>query len=204
MTEHEIDDAGLHRLYDAPTPRAAAKVLDRLDRHCRRFIALSPFLVLGTAAADGRADVSPRGDPPGFVGVLDDRTIVIPDRPGNNRIDSMSNIVANPNVAAIFFVPGVKETLRVNGKARVSTDPDLLSRFAVNGKPPKCAIVVSVEEAFLHCAKALMRSGLWDPDKRIDRREFPSMGEMLADHTGLPSAHASQEEAERSYRDVLY
>lgn len=196
--------AQLEDLYGEPSERARRKVLNRLDVHCRRFIAASPFLVLGTAAADGSADCSPRGDAPGFVKVLDDRTLVIPDRLGNNRVDSMRNIVENPNIGLIFFVPGVNETLRVNGHARILCEPDLLADFAVNGKIPKTAIVMTVKEAFLHCAKALIRSRLWDPATQIERTSFPSLGRMLADQiAGLDPDEAEAGIAE-AYRNRLY
>ncbi len=190
-------------LYGEPTDRARRKVLPRLDVHCRRFIAASPFLVLGTAAADGTADCSPRGDAPGFVRVMDDSTLLIPDRPGNNRIDSLRNIVENPNVGLIFFLPGVNETLRVNGTARITTEPALLAGFAVNGRPPKSAIEVTVREAFLHCAKALIRSRLWDPAIQIERSAFPSFGRILADQIGVNAAEADAA-IDESYRTRLY
>ncbi len=178
------DLAALRALYGEPGEIAVKKELDRLDRHCRAFIARSPFLCLASADGKGRADVSPKGDAPGFVQVVDDRTLLIPDRPGNNRLDSLSNILENPEVALIFFIPGVKETLRVNGCARIVADADVLRRLAVQGKVPKGAILVEVREAFMHCAKALARSRLWEKDYRIDRRELPSLAEMLADHAG--------------------
>jgi PPOX class probable FMN-dependent enzyme len=186
--------AELRARYGAVHALAANKVLRRLDRHCRAFIALSPFLALGTSDADGRQDVSPRGDPPGFVKVLDDRTLAIPDRVGNRRVDSLANVVANSRVGLLFFVPGMDETLRVNGRARVSTDPDLLAALAVNGKPAVSALVVEVEEAFLHCGKALLRSRLWDPAGRIERKRLPSLAQMIADQiAGTDEAQADRE-----------
>jgi PPOX class probable FMN-dependent enzyme len=170
----------LRSLYPEVAQLRRKTILDRLDGHCRNFITHSPFLVLATAGADGTVDASPRGDAPGFVQVLDDRTLVLPDRGGNNRLDSMGNIVANPNVGLLFFVPGIGETLRVNGRARVVTDAELLTRLAVQGKAPT-AIVVEVEQAYLHCAKALIRSRLWEEDYRLDRSTFPTLGRMLAD-----------------------
>ena len=199
-----IDDvAALRGLYGEPSPRAARKVLSRLDRHCRAFIALSPFLVIGTAAADGRGDVSPRGDAPGFVAVLDDTTLLLPDRLGNNRVDTLSNVVENPNVGLLFFVPGMNETLRINGAARVTTDRALLEPLAVNGKVPASGLLIRVDEAFLHCAKALIRSKLWEPQARIDRSTFPSMGRMLADQIGLDVAE-TERLSEESIRTRLY
>ena len=174
-------EAELRARFAAPSQLARLKQLDRLDRHCRRFIALSPFLCLATARPDGGADNSPRGDAPGFVHVLDDHHLMIPDRPGNNRLDSLANIVANPQVGLLFFVPGITETLRVNGRARLLTRPDLLARFEVRGRGPKVAILVEVAEAFLHCSKALIRSRLWAEDAKVDRKVLPTLGRMIAD-----------------------
>lgn len=204
MSERIVDAAALRALYGKPNVRAANKALSRLDAHCRAFIGLSPFCVLGTAAADGSADCSPKGDAPGFVRVLDDETLLIPDRLGNNRVDSMSNIVENPNVGLIFFVPGMNETLRVNGKAEITTDGALLEPLSVHGKRPRTGLVVKVEEAFLHCAKALMRSKLWDPERHIDRESFPSLGRILADQTGVQSPEIAEAAVEEAYRDKLY
>lgn len=194
----------LRGLYGEPSERARLKALAKLDVHCRRFIELSPFLVIGTADADGHADCSPRGDAPGFVQVLDDETLAIPDRPGNNRVDTMSNIVANPHVGLIFFVPGINETLRVNGQARIVTDEALLEAMAVNGKAPKSAIVVTVEQTFLHCAKALIRSRLWEPETRVERSVYPSLGRVLADQIAGVDAGTAEASIEEGYREKLY
>jgi PPOX class probable FMN-dependent enzyme len=199
------DERELRSMFDEVSPTARIKVISALDAHCRNFIGLSPFLVIGSAAADGKADVSPRGDPPGFVHVLDDRTLAIPDRPGNNRIDTLGNIVANPEVALIFFVPGVGETLRVNGRAQLTQDRALLAGMAVNGKVPKLAIVVAVREAYLHCAKALKRSKLWEPESRAPKGAVPSIGRIIADQVGKPEmAGAIDERSIAAYRDKLY
>jgi uncharacterized protein len=173
----------LHGLYDAPSEPVRLKQIDRLDEHCRAFIAASPFLILATCGSSG-ADGSPRGDRPGFVEVADDQTLLLPDRRGNNRIDSLRNIVENPAVGLIFLVPGVHETFRVNGRARISADPALLARFAVDGKTPKTVLVITVQEAFIHCARALVRSDLWNPARHVCRGELPSIGTILAAHTG--------------------
>lgn len=175
----------LRALHAPPSDLVKKKSIDRLDKHCRDFIALSPFLVLGTANAEGKADVSPRGDPPGFVKVLDDRTLLIPDRPGNNLLDSLSNIVANPEVGLLFVIPGFDETLRVNGRAEVVRDPALLAPLAVEGKTPKVAIRVAVREAYLHCAKSFRRARLWDPAARVPRETLPSLGKMVMDMTAM-------------------
>jgi PPOX class probable FMN-dependent enzyme len=198
------DPADLRARYGAVHPLARDKVLDRLDRHARAFVELSPFLVLGTADAGGRQDVSPRGDPPGFVKVLDERTLAVPDRPGNRRVDSLGNILANPEVGLLFFVPGVSETLRVNGRARVSTESGLLDRLAVAGRPALSALVVEVREVFFHCGKALIRSRLWDDGARIERSRFPSLGRILADQVAGVEAGRAEREVEEGYRSRLY
>ena len=190
-------------------PLAIAKTRPALDRHSRRFISLSPFLVISTADAQGRADLSPRGDPPGFVQVIDDHTILIPDRPGNNRLDTMSNITANPNVGLLFFVPGVEDTLRLNGRARITEDAELLKACTINGKPPRVGILVSVDEVFLHCAKALKRSKLWEPDYRQDRTAMPSIARIILEQTcetGVDEGEAARADAdvEGDYRTGLY
>jgi hypothetical protein len=187
-----------------PHERARRKTLRRLDHHMREFIARSPFLCLGTSSEHG-ADVTPRGDRPGFVHVLDDTTILIPDWPGNNRLDSLTNIVLNPRVGLLLFIPGVDETLRINGIAEVTTDADVVCRWDVNGRRPKSALRITVQEAFLHCAKALIRSRLWGDEYKIDRRELPPYGQMLKDQTGVSeSVPEIQAAIDRSYRENLY
>lgn len=178
----------LRALHHTPLSRATDKVLTSLDKHCRAIIAKSPFCVIATYSESG-ADVSPRGDPPGFVRVLDDRTLLLPDRVGNNRLDAMCNLLQNRRIGMLFLVPGMGETLRINGTARITDDAALLAESAVQGRPPKVGIVISIEEAFLHCAKALVRSKLWDAEHQIDRSTLPSYAEMLLDHVnGLTEA----------------
>jgi PPOX class probable FMN-dependent enzyme len=174
------DETALRTLFKAPGKLALLKELDHLDRHCRRFVELSPFLCLATSGADGRADNSPRGDAPGFVEVMDEKTLILPDRPGNNRIDSLANIVHQPAVGLLFFIPGFTETLRVNGRAKLVTAPDLLARFAVDGRLPKLVVVITVDEAFLQCSKALIRSKLWSDEAKVDRKALPTLGQMIA------------------------
>jgi uncharacterized protein len=203
------DEAALRSLYPATHTLAAQKSLGALDPHAVEFIRRSPFLCIGTQNRDGKADVSPRGDPAGFVQVLDDRTLAIPDRPGNNRLDTLANILANPNLGLLFMIPGFDDTLRVNGTAFLSTDPDLLAAMAVNDRTPTLAIVVSVSEVFLHCAKAFRRSRLWDPDARQDRTEMPSLLKMILDQTtGAPKDLAEMQKIddglEADYRTSMY
>lgn len=183
---------------------AAAKCIDRLDAWARRFIALSPFCIVASADARGWCDATPRGDAPGFVRVLDDATLLIPDRPGNRRFDSLDNIARQPRLALLFMVPGVEETLRVNGRGRTVDDPGLLAPSAVNGRPPLSGLLVEIEECFLHCGKALIRSRLWDPETRIERRSFPSLARMIADQIAGVDERAADEAIEHAYREKLY
>ncbi|EDP62074.1 hypothetical protein BAL199_09770 [alpha proteobacterium BAL199] len=194
----------LRSIYGTPSRLASGKQLDRLDVHARRFIELSPFLVVSSQGADGLGDVSPKGDAPGFVQVIDDQTLLIPDRPGNNRIDTLSNLMANDGVGLLFLVPGVCETLRVNGRARVVTDQDLLAPTAVRGRLPTAGILVAVEEVYLHCAKALVRSKLWEDDHKIERRSLPSLGQMLADQIAGLDAADTDARVEDSIKNRLY
>ena len=190
----------LRATYREPNERAQQKVLDRLDVHCRDFIALSPFCIISSFGADGRADTSPRGDPPGFVAVLDEQTLLIPDRPGNNQVDSMQNVIEHPQVGLLFLVPGMNETLRVSGAAEIVTDAELLESLSVGGKPPVSGLRVTVEEAFLHCGRSLIRSRLWDQEVQVDRSCFPTYGQVLSDQIrGADAAEidASEDEANR-------
>lgn len=200
-----VEDADQLRALTGPVhPLAERKMLDRLDRFCRDFIALSPFLVLASADREGRADASPRGDGPGFVRVLDDRTLLIPDRRGNNRVDSYGNLLAAPGIGLIFFVPGINETLRVNGKARMTRDPALLEASTVQDKTPTLGLVVAVEEAFFHCGKALIRSKLWAPETQLERGAFPSLGRIIAEQTRAIGAAEAEVSVEEGYRTRLY
>ena len=183
----------LRRLYPAAKGRAVLKQLPQLDPHARNFIALSPFLVLATAAADGAMDASPRGGAPGFVRVDDRNQLLIPDAPGNNRLDSLENIIATRRVGLLFMIPGIDETLRVNGSAALSAAPSGLDACADERRRPKLVIRVTVQAAYLHCAKAFMRSRLWHDDSRIDRARLPSMGQMLNDQTGGDAPFESQQ-----------
>ncbi|MGE0007733.1 MAG: pyridoxamine 5'-phosphate oxidase family protein [Parvibaculaceae bacterium] len=188
---------------------AAKKTLLRLDKYARTYIERSPFLCIGTADENGHADVSPRGDPPGFVRIVDDRTIIIPDRPGNNRVDTMQNIVANPQIGLLFLIPGIDDTLRVNGKAEIIDDPAELAPCAVNGRPPRLGIKVKVEEVFFHCAKAFRRSRLWDPAARQDRGFLPGLAHMVMEQARAcevdrRESDKVEEEIQEEYRTGLY
>ena len=199
----------LQALFPPTHAVAIAKSLNRLDKHAREFIARSPFLCIGTQSPDGLADVSPRGDPCGFVKALDDETLLIPDRPGNNRLDTQSNILTNPAVGLLFMVPGFDDTLRINGTAQVTRDPGLLALLAVNDRLPVTAMVVTISEVYLHCAKAFRRSKLWDPDARQDRSEMPSLLRIISDQTkGAPASFEEQVRIdaglEESYRTTMY
>ena len=189
---------------EEPSERARLKVQRGLDGHMRKFIALSPFVCLGSSS-DAGADVTPRGDQPGFVHVLDDHTLLIPDWPGNNRLDTLMNIEANPQVGLLFLIPGFTESLRVNGVADVSLDPALLERWTVNGRHPRSVLRVSVREAFLHCGKAILRSKLWDESAKVDRSVLPSYGQMLKDQTQVrDTAEQIQASVEDAYKNRLY
>lgn len=179
---HRLEDADALRAVVPPAGISGDKVLDRLDEHCRRFIDHTTFALVATWSADGRADISPKGDPPGFIAVIDDRTIAIPDRPGNGRIDTFLNVVEQPAVGLLLLVPGILETCRISGRGTVTCDPELLDRMVTRGKRPKLALVVEVDEAFVHCGKAVRRGSLWDPEGQVDRGTFPTMGQMLHDH----------------------
>ena len=180
MADHIIRDlAALEALYGEVNEVSALKEITYLHPHYAAFIIASPFAVLSTSGPHG-LDASPRGDTPGFVEIVDDKTLLLADRRGNNRIDSLRNILDNPNVALLFLVPGIGETLRVNGTAEISIDPDLLARFAVQGKAPRSMLVVHIESVFFQCSRALIRSELWNPDRHIARSALPSTGEILA------------------------
>ena len=196
--------AKLRAVYRPPRPRSGLKVLDHLDVHCRNFLARSPLCVISSSRADGRADASPRGDLPGSLAhVLDDRTLLLPDRPGNRQLDTLSNLVERPHVGLVFFVPGLNETLRVNGRAEIDTDPELLAPLAIRGKLPIAAIKVTVEEAYLHCAKALIRARIWESEARVERSRFPTYGQVLADQiAGADAAEIDADSAESARTDL--
>lgn len=197
-------EADLRALYGEVSPRAAIKMIDHLDQHCRAFIAASPFMLLGTYDGE-KMDVSPKGDPAGSVVVEDGgKALLLADRPGNNRIDGLLNILKNPNVAALFLIPGVRETLRVNGTATIHEEPEMLDRCLVKGRPPITVTRIEVREAGLHCAKAFMRSGLWMPDTWPTERPIPSMGTMLVDHCGTTQDFEDEAQQEKRQEAALY
>lgn len=199
-----LDQDSLRAHFGPVSDLALRKQLTHLDPHCRAFIALSPFCVLATSDGQGGVDASPRGDAPGFVKVLDDRTLLLPDRPGNRRVDSFKNVVANPGVGLLFFVPGIDETVRINGNARVITEASLLEQVPAQGKTPVTGLVVTVTEAFYHCAKALIRSKLWDPETRIERKSFPTLGRIIADQTSGIDPDVADAGIAEAYRSKLY
>jgi PPOX class probable FMN-dependent enzyme len=201
ITSHDA----LRSLYKPAHDAALRKELKRLDVHCRSFIARSPFVLIGSSDGQGNADVTPKGDKSGFATVLDDNTIAIPDRPGNNRLDTLENIVVNPAVGLLFLIPGMNETLRVNGEARITTDAALRERLAVEGKPPISVVVVTVKAAYMHCAKAFMRSELWKPESWPDRASMPTLGEILRDQMAVDqSAAETDRRLDEAYKQTLW
>lgn len=184
---------------------AVKKELPLLDGHGRSFIGRSPFVLIGSQDADGNADVTPKGDAPGFVAVLDDRTLAIPDRPGNNRLDTWENVIANPAVGLLFLIPGMNETLRVNGTARVTADAALRERMAVDGKLPLTVLVVTMKAVYMHCAKAFIRSQLWKPESWPDRSSMPTLGAILRDQLALAeTAQTLDASLDEAYRKTLW
>jgi hypothetical protein len=181
------DEAELHEIYEPSSWLVQNKTIDHLDPHCRQYLAVCGFVLLASADASGRADVTPRGGPRGFVSVLDDRTLAVPDATGNRRLDTLRNVLQTGRIGMLALLPGRGQTLRVNGRACVSTAPALLSQLTAVGKPPRAALVIAVEEVFTHCPKAFVRSGLWDPASWPAKQEQPSPAAMLRDHVGDPS-----------------
>jgi len=194
----------LEELYDAPIQRSLIKELDRLNAHYRMFVEKAPFVVVATSGPDG-LDCSPRGDPPGFVRVIDDKTVMMPDRRGNNRLDSLRNLIADPRIALLFLIPGVGETLRINGRARIVVDDELNASFAIGGKPPRSVIAVTIDRVYYQCQKALARSRLWEADAQISRSLLPSAGQMNKTfHDGEFDAEAYDREYPQRMKDTMY
>lgn len=198
-------DTQLREVIGHPSQTNTMKVISVIDEHCRAFIKKSPFMLLATSDTQGRIDVSPKGDPLGFVQILDQYTLAIPDRPGNRRADSLTNIVQNPKVGLLFMIPGKRETLRVSGNAQIVGDAWLRKQMAVNEKSPALAIVVHVEEAFIHCAKCVIRSHLWDSDQWPDLEGLSPLAQILIDHADVTVDVGEYQEAiDENYRDALY
>ena len=195
--------AELRQLYAAPQERAVKKQIAQLDLHCRRFIALSPFVVVSTSDSCHNLDASPRGGDPGFVKVTDNGDLLLPDAPGNNRLDSLENILATQQVGLLFLIPGFDETLRVNGQATLSVDPGLLAACTTERRAPKLVVRVAVVAAYFHCAKAFLRSKLWDASAQVPRSALPTLGQMIGAPTGLAIEHETQEAMERRYAPDL-
>ena len=197
---------GLRELYRDPGARGQAKEIDHLDHNCVAFLAHSPFVVVATADDAGRCDTSPRGGPPGFVKPLDERRLAIPDLSGNNRLDTLQNIVRNDGIGLLFVIPGLDETLRVNGRATITTDPEVLDACVVEGRTPKVAVGVVVDTAYIHCAKALRRGGLWDPPSWPDTAGMPSVACIVRDHVELPDIDPALIEAdlEKNYAATMW
>ena len=192
-------EAELREIIGSPAELIVAKIADRLNRLTRQFIERSPFLCVATASRDGGLDVSPRGDPAGFVQILDERTLVLPERPGNRLADTLTNLLGDPRIALLFLIPGVGDTFRVNGRGVITDDPELLAPCTVERKPPRLGILVSIEEAYTQCPKALIRSELWNPERHIDRSELPSSGKILRSLTD-PEFDADEYDRERKQR----
>jgi uncharacterized protein len=192
------DESALRDLLGEPADVVRAKVADSLNELTRQFVDRSPFALVATSAPDGTCDVSPRGDPAGFVKVLDERTLLLPERPGNRLADTLRNVLRNPHVGLLFVIPGIGDTLRVNGRATIVTDLELLEPCAVEGKVPKLGLLIEVDEVFTHCSKAFLRSQLWDPERYVDRSELPSSGEIHRRRD--PSFDAEAYDAERAAR----
>ena len=201
------DERELREVIGHPNATVVRKIATRLNRLTRQFIERSPFVCVATASPDGGIDVSPRGDPAGFVQILDDRTLLIPDRPGNRIADTLTNLLADSRIALLFLIPGVGDTFRVNGRAAIVDDPELLAESAVEGKVPRLGLLVEVEQAYTQCSKALIRSDLWNPDRHIDRSELPRQGEIMRSLTS-PDFDVEEYERDRAARyarrDGLY
>lgn len=205
LRAHEVTSLEqLHALNGEPSPEILNKHTDRLTPLLVRFIEASPFFLLATADAEGNCDVSPRGDPPGAVAVLDERTIALPDRLGNRRADGHRNLLANPHVGLLFVVPNVDETVRVNGRAFLTADPDLLDQLAQRGKPPKVAVVVEIDQVYMHCARSFLRAGMWKPETWPNPDDVPTLAAIMREQKGLPPPDESQGKRQESYRSTLY
>ena len=201
------DEPALRAVIGEPLELVLTKIADRLNGLTRQFVERSPFVCVATACPDGGLDVSPRGDPPGFVRILDERTLLLPDRPGNRIADTLTNLLEDTRIALVFLIPGIGDTFRVNGRARIVDDPELLAPSAVDGKVPRLGLLISIEEAYTQCSKALIRSDLWNPERHVERSELPSSGEILRSvrEDEFDAEQYDRERAERYARgDGLY
>ncbi|MCB0649580.1 MAG: pyridoxamine 5'-phosphate oxidase family protein [Saprospiraceae bacterium] len=198
-----LDSNHLRELYSWPAEIPQNKVMSKLEQHGKNFLSHSPFMLMSTYDTSGKVDTSPRGGEPGFVKILDDQTLLLPDAHGNNRVDSLINIVETGRVGCLFLIPGIDETLRLNGSAVVTNDESYLSYFQDLPKAPKTVVKITIEEVFLHCAKALMRSKLWGPEYRLERPGFPTLGQMLKDQLSLTATMPSQEEMVEIFKKEL-
>lgn len=206
FTQVISSESELRDLLGHPSQLVKNKIIDHLDQHCQDFISKSPMIFISTSDSKGKCDVSPRGDAPGFVFILDEHHIIIPERPGNRRMDSLKNILSNPYIGLIFIIPGLEETLRVNGKATLIKDETYLKKMEAKGSIPKIAIAVEVEESFIHCAKAFKRSELWQPNKWLDESILPQPAKILSAHAKLPNMGVEEIEKalNESYSKRLY
>ncbi|HET7092173.1 MAG TPA: pyridoxamine 5'-phosphate oxidase family protein [Thermomicrobiales bacterium] len=205
MRDHAVTSIDeLHALNGVPTAAIVNKHTRYLTPLLMEYIAAAPFFLVATADAEGNCDVSPKGDPPGSVLILDERTIALPDRPGNRRADGHRNLLANPHVGVIFIIPNVDETVRVNGRAFITADPELLAAMAVQGREPKLAVVVDIDEVYMHCARAFLRSGLWRPESWPDPDAIPALAAIMHEQKNLPPPDESQGKRQEAYRATLY
>ena len=190
----------LRSIYNYSKGRAALKVINRLEKHSKNFINLSPFVVISSKGKNGHADVSPRGDSVGFVKIQDDKTIIIPDRSGNNRLDTLENIIFDPSVGTLFFIPGINTVLRINGNAFIEDSLEIRAQFEINNNIPKTCIIINIEEIFMHCAKALMRSSFWDHSKYLSQTEFPTISKIINDQLNSEDDEQNHEQEEKRYK----
>lgn len=193
----------LRSIYNYSKGRAALKVINSLEKHSKNFINLSPFVVISSKGKNGRADVSPRGDSVGFVKIQDDKTIIIPDRSGNNRLDTLENIIFDPSVGTLFFIPGINTVLRINGNAFIEDSLEIRAQFEINNNIPKTCIIINIEEIFMHCAKALMRSSFWDHSKYLSQTEFPTISKIINDQLNSEDDEQNHEQEDKRYKKQI-
>ena len=193
----------LRSIYNYSKGRAALKVINSLEKHSKNFINLSPFVVISSKGKNGSADVSPRGDSVGFVKIQDDKTIIIPDRSGNNRLDTLENIIFDPSVGTLFFIPGINTVLRINGNAFIEDSWEIRAQFEINNNIPKTCIIINIEEIFMHCAKALMRSSFWDNSKYLSKTEFPKISKIINDQLNSEDDEQNHEQEDKRYKKQI-